>query len=150
MSLTVTVPGTPRGWRQNHTARGRAVQSYLVANASAWQRAAIALIRQQWGPREAMSGAVRLQVTGVFLRPKRLDCQHKRKPCSCPPEMLDGRPMPHTSTPDATNVHKLAEDALVKAGVLVDDRLVVEYSGSMRYAARGEAPCVCISVREMT
>tara|TARA_R110000803_G_scaffold76945_1_gene141732 strand:- start:578 stop:901 length:324 start_codon:yes stop_codon:yes gene_type:complete len=60
--------------------------------------------------------------------------------------VLAGEGLPYTSTPDATNVHKLAEDALVKARVIEDDRLVCEYGGSARYAARGEDAHVRVSV----
>lgn len=143
--MTFTIPGDPRGWRQNHTARGRGTTSYLVDNAKAWQKNAIALMRFAWGCRPPMDGASCVRVEGVFARPQRLDCPHKRA-CSCGPEMRSGESVPHLTTPDATNVHKLAEDALVKAGVLLDDRYVCEYSGAMRYAANNEQPHVRVTV----
>lgn len=149
--LTIVIPGHPRGWRQNHAGRvvGRGkviVSSYLTLNAAEWQKDAIRRMRYAWGSRPPMDGALSLRVDGVWPRPARLDCQHKRQPCSCSPEVLAGEGLPYTSTPDATNVHKLAEDALTKSRVIEDDRLVCEYGGSARYAARGEDAHVRVSV----
>ena len=55
--------------------------------------------------------------------------------------------MPHVSTPDATNVFKLVEDALVGARVLVDDRLVSSTGFDKRYAAIGEDARVEVELR---
>jgi len=140
------VPGQPRGWRQNHTARGKVVQSYLVDNAKAWQKMAVALMRQQWTG-EPLTCGVRVYVEGVFPRPNYFDCDHKRKPCSCPPEMLNGEPRDHLTTPDLTNVFKLAEDALVRARVLGDDKTVCSTGADARYAAAGCDPYVMVTMQ---
>lgn len=113
-----------------------------------WKANAVKLITAAWKGDPPITGPVLLDVVAVFPRTKGLDCRHKRKPCSCTPEKLDGRSIPHTSTPDRTNILKLAEDAVVAAGVIEDDRLV--WGGTKptvkRYAATGEEPGVTITV----
>lgn len=153
--MIITIPGQPRGWRQNHTGRavGRGpnakviVTSYLVENAAKWQKDAVHLIRRAWGSTPTMDCALSLRVEAVWARPGYMECSHKRKPCSCAPEHLAGVSLPYLGVPDLTNVYKLAEDALVKAGVIEDDRLVCESSGVARYAARGEEAHVEITIQ---
>jgi len=149
MSETFTIPGPPAGWRTQHSGRhvgkGKVIVTTRLADpGDGWQKAAIARLRFAYRGKP-MTGPLRIRVDGVYPRPKRLDCPHVRA-CSCGPEMLTGEAQWFTSTPDATNVHKLAEDALVKAGVIEDDRLVCDYGGSARYAAKGEDPHVRITI----
>jgi Holliday junction resolvase RusA-like endonuclease len=151
--LIFTIPGSPCGWRTQHTGRhlGRgkvAVSTRLANPGRSWQTNAIRIMREAYKG-ETLSGPLSVSVSQVFARPKRLDCHHVRA-CSCGPERLSGASQPYTSTPDATNVHKLAEDALTKAGVIEDDRMVCRYSGEARYAARDEHPHVQISVEILT
>jgi len=159
MSHTFTIPGKPAGWRIQYRAyvigkKKARVDTRLADNAEAWQKPAIVRLRMAWGSRAPLTGPLKVEVYAVFPRAKHHDCQHtprgwdpsRTKPCSCPPEKLDGRALWHTSTSDYTNVKKLAEDALTKAGVIEDDRLTCVPGGLARYAARGEEPHVRIVV----
>lgn len=47
---------------------------------------------------------------------------------------------------DATNLGKAAEDAVVQAGLLLDDRLCVEVQARKGYAAKGQAASVEVQV----
>ena len=142
--LRVVIPGTPRGWRQVKVSHNF---SRLTDNALAWQQDAIARMKWAHGSRPPVHDPVRLEILALFPRPKDFDCTHKRKPCSCPPEKLDGRARPHASTPDLTNIVKLAEDAVTRAGVIHDDCLVGGQVNDKRYAAADEEPGVYITLR---
>jgi len=167
--LTITIPGQPVAWgivlsgrivgkdkrgqpliacKANLRTRPKKSKKPKTEFPRGWRDMASRLMALHWkGP--PMEGPMLLDVEAVFPRPKSLDCQHKRQPCSCPSEKLDGRAMPHTSRGDRTNIVKLAEDALVHAGVIEDDRWV--YGGTKpplkRYAARGEDAHVKVTIQ---
>ena len=141
------IPGEPRGWRVQIAVRGGKPFTRLADNAQSWRDDAVMHIGIRWSSGGFRRPAIRpgplvLHVQAVFTRPKRMDCGHTRKPCSCPPEKLDGRSLPHTSTPDMTNILKLAEDSLKLAGVIDDDRWVCRQSTNKRYAEINEEPHV--------
>ena len=143
--LTLTIPGPPRGWRQQKVTHN---YSKLAPNPERWQIDAIVRIRYAYqGP--ALECPVELEIEALMQRPGSFDCTHTSRPrrCACGPAELDGAARPHTSTPDLTNILKLAEDALVKAGVLVDDRYVTRQITSKRYAARDEPVGVTLTLR---
>ncbi len=159
--VTFVIPGEPAGWRIQYVprkvGRGRIAKVFvdtpLSDVAQRWQKPAIKQLRYERGP--TIHGPVSVSVYSVWPRNKDHDCTHtprgwdpgRKKPCPCPPEKLDGRARWKTSVPDHTNVFKLAEDALVKAGVIEDDRAQVLPGGVDRFARRGEEPHVRIVVR---
>ena len=158
---TFIIPGKPAGWRIQYVPRkvGRGAKAKVFVDtplsdvAKRWQKPAIQQLRLEHRG-DPITGPMRIEVWAVWPRIVDHDCTHsprgwdpaRTKPCSCPPEKLDGRARWHTSTPDYTNVYKLAEDALSKAGVIDDDRYQCKQGGSDRYAARGEEPHVRIVV----
>ena len=154
--IVFRIPGEPRGWRVNTNTRGGFASTHLTKHAKAWRADAVRLLTLRVGNLQPLEDALFIRVDAVFARPKRLDCSHSPS-CStrdesarlCAPHVVAGASQHHLSTPDATNVHKLAEDALVKAGVIRDDRFVARYAGSKRYARRGEEPFVEITVRPL-
>lgn len=109
--------------------------AYTPAPTAAWEAKAAWLARNAWSARPPHDGAVSLDVLAVASRPKRL----LRR---CDP---DDR-MWRTSKPDGDNVLKAVADALVNAGVLRDDVLVVDWRVRCLYAARGEGPRVEVAL----
>lgn len=150
--LRVVIPGTPRGWRQVKVSHNF---SRLTDNALAWQQDAIARMKWAHGSRPPIHDPVRLEILALFPRPQDFDCQHKPIRCPdrppgkrlCPPEKMSGAARPHASTPDLTNIVKLAEDAVTRAGVIHDDCLVGGQVNDKRYAAADEEPGVYITLR---
>lgn len=144
MTHTFTIHGKPAGWRIVHNTQGKTVRTNLVKNAKAWRKRAVKSIRAAWDG-VVVDEPAEVRVLALFPRPKRLTCSHKRE-CSCSGPAVTGERVPYATTPDATNVHKLAEDALVVAGVLSDDRIVYRYSGECWYAGADEEPMVVVAV----
>ena len=143
------IPGEPAGWRnQSSVVRGKP-RHRLAKPAAHWQGLAVAMLAEEWGDEPALTGPLHVGVEAVFARPKRLECSHQRKPCSCSQRILLGLPEPHVGTPDATNLLKLAEDALTRAGIIEDDRFVCQGERRKRYAARGEPAHTRIEVWEV-
>jgi Holliday junction resolvase RusA-like endonuclease len=128
----------------------------LAAPARSWQSVAVGLLADEWDGAAPLDGPLYVGVEAVFARPQRLECSHK-PPCvdrawekvRCSTRVLAGVAEPHVGVPDLTNIFKLAEDALTRAGVIVDDRLVCQQESSKRYARRGEQPHVTIEVAEL-
>jgi len=149
------IPGEPVGWRHQHSVVGGKPRARLSKCAKAWTLDAVPLLQIAWGSRAPIEQAVELVVTARFRRPGSLECGHRPLKCRdrpedkrlCEPAVVAGLSKWHTSTPDATNVKKLAEDALVRAGILADDRWVCSQSATKRYAQRGDEPEVYVSVR---
>jgi Holliday junction resolvase RusA-like endonuclease len=73
----------------------------------------------------------RADIVAVFSRPKRL--LRKKDPCCR---------IYHGSKPDIDNVAKSVLDSLVMAGVIRDDKQVVELFVRSVYASKEEGPCV--------
>jgi Holliday junction resolvase RusA-like endonuclease len=96
----------------------------------------------------AFEGPVELEIVAVFERPKHMLCQHKRQPCSCPPEKLQAQRIVHTQKPDWDNVAKIVCDVLQRSAVLTDDSQVVRGSTTKLWAAVGENPHVLVTIKE--
>lgn len=132
MVLAFTVGGQPSGWALRTTRHGR---NYTPEKQRSWGAVATELARAAWNGAAPINGPVRIEVLAVLSRPKRL-CRRKDDP---------GRAV-CLANPDCTNVQKLVEDAITRAGVWVDDALVTESSTRKVYAAIGEAPGVHVRV----
>jgi Holliday junction resolvase RusA-like endonuclease len=96
-------------------------------------------MREAWKGRAALDEPVVLEVHAVAARPKRL--MRKSDP--------DGRVV-RTTKPDGDNVLKSAADALVQAGVLRDDVVVVIWTCVCEYAAKGEEPRVEVRLTRLS
>lgn len=118
--------GRPRVFTIGGKARG-----VTPAKTRTWEADAAALLAERWAGRPSHAEPVTLLVLAVKSRPGQL---MRRKD-------HDGR-IWRPKKPDADNVGKCACDALVIAGVLRDDALVVALAVSSLYAAKGEAPRV--------
>jgi len=135
--LQLRVPGPPVGKGRPRVVRnGGTVHAYTPEATRRWERKARKLMQEAWGGQEPLDEPVLLEVYAVAARPKRL----MRK--SDPDERL-----PRTTKPDGDNVLKSAADAFVKARVLRDDALIVEWRCLSLYAAKGERPRTEMSVR---
>lgn len=139
--LRVVVPGTPVGkGRPRVGRRGRThwAQVHQDPKSQSWEGAASVIARAAYGARAAMADAVEVRVAAVARRPDRLN--RRKDP--------DHR-LWRTSKPDIDNVVKSALDALVLAGVLVDDTLVARLRAESLFTARGEGPAVEIEVWQL-
>lgn len=126
------IPGDPipKG-RPRVALRGGRAMAYTPRRTELWEATAATLIRAQRGPLPPLAGPVKLTVEAVARRPKRL-----RRRADDPFRVW--RP----TRPDIDNVAKAVMDALVLAGVLLDDGQVVYLVGLSWYAAKAAGPVV--------
>lgn len=94
--------------------RGGYARAYTPAATARWEKAAAILLQAQWR-REALAEPVAVHIDAIVKRPGRL---HRKKD----PDGLLISP----TFPDADNVAKAVLDAMQKAGVLKDDKFVVD------------------------
>jgi Holliday junction resolvase RusA-like endonuclease len=94
----------------------------------AWMEAAVVMLREQ-RQGEAIVGPVSVEIVAIWPMPK-------ARPAWCDRERWALRKVnggiAYATKPDADNVAKIVLDALVEAGVLADDRFVVELNMSKR------------------
>lgn len=147
--LSVAIPGKPVGAGRPRVVRTRsgASHTYMPDSSTAWEAAAVYVLRREWGGREPLRGAVVVELEAVFARPKGLTPREQGGTMTKATRAeLDAAWGDHAgrgpcgSKPDVDNVAKLAMDALVKAGVVVDDASVVDLRARKAWAALGEAP----------
>lgn len=140
--LQIVVLGDPVGKGRPRMAviNGHA-RAYTPAPTASWEGRAASIARAAWlggrVTRAPHEGPVAVTIRAVASRPGRL--LRRKDP--------DGR-LWRTAKPDLDNCCKAVLDALVRAGVLRDDVLVVELVAQSLYAARDEGPCVEVYVRE--
>lgn len=133
--LRLSIPGEPVGKGRPRAAviAGHA-RLYTPSNTAAWEGKAATLARNAWGS-GPLDEPVAVTVRAVAVRPQRL--LRRKDP--------EGR-LWRTSKPDLDNCIKAVLDALVNAGVLRDDVLVVSLVAQSLYTARDEGPCVEVLV----
>lgn len=94
----------------------------------AWMEAAVTMLREQ-RQGEPIAEPIQLEVVAYWPLPK-------TRPAWCDKERWRLRKetggIPYATKPDIDNVGKIVLDALVEAGVLADDRFVVELQLSKR------------------
>ena len=112
-----------------------------------WESMAANVLREAWS-QEPLAGPVTVSVLVSMPRPLRLICSHVRT-CSCSSLVKSGAATVHTGKPDLDNLIKAALDALVRAGVVEDDRQVVGIAATKHYAAVGATPGVTFAVTPM-
>jgi Holliday junction resolvase RusA-like endonuclease len=155
IDLRATIPGKPVGAGRPRVVRGHDGKShtYMPDTSTAWEAAAVYVLRREWGGREPLRGAIAVGIEAVFARPKGLlprahGGTMTRAMLLDLDELWGGyiQRLPCGNKPDVDNVAKLAMDALVKAGVVLDDCAVVELHCRKAWAAIGEQPCLEVVV----
>ena len=146
MILTVTIPGPPvaKG-RPKFARRGKFVTTYTPDATVAWEDKAIVAFRGAYkGP--PLDVAVRLEVLAIAGRTKGMIPKPggtlSSRALAADPGLL-GRQWRLTK-PDGDNVLKCVGDALVSAGVVRDDTVIVRWQVDSLTAARDEGPCVVV------
>lgn len=100
-----------------------------------WRRA-VADAGRAWlvdNPQGPLSGPVQLDVTFRFPATKSDPHRHH-----------------HATMPDASKVLRATEDALVSAGLIVDDRLICDLSVTKLWCDVNETPGAQITLRDLT
>jgi len=145
MEFVCIIPLEPRSWSRNRTNRGRV---YRDPKDTAWKRGAVPLLRV--AAREACwvrdGGPVVVEIVQVFKRPKgRPTMVHGgERVAEVPREVWATGERVRLVTLCGKDVDRLASlplDALVDAGVLLDDGQVVELRVSKWWAASGRGAC---------
>ena len=138
--LHIRIPGPPVGDQRPRVVQrrdGKGTMTYKPERSSAWTSDALALLAAHRPP-EPLDEPLVLEVVAVMPRPQRL-CR-KSDPKArvwC------------LGKPDGDNVLKLVQDAIVKAGIIVDDTRIVVASVRKVHAAIEplEQPHVEINLR---
>ena len=144
MRWTHTIPGTPIGKGSvrvqtmvpKEPGRKPFSRTYPDPRSDAWERAAAQEFALEWRPRAPLDCPIILLVEATFPRTKAKTWKRKRMTA-----------FPHTVKPDASNVLKAVEDALVKGGVMVDDNRIFDSRCVKRYAGEGFEPGVRVTLR---
>ena len=127
MTADYTIGLVPRGASRPRAARGGG-RVYMPPEHRAWMDAAVTMLREQ-RQGEAIAGPVSVEIVAVWPMPK-------ARPAWCDRERWKRRDetlgIPYATKPDADNVSKIVLDALVEAGILEDDRFVVDLNMSKR------------------
>ena len=123
MTADYTIGLVPRGASRPRAARGGG-RVYMPPEHRAWTDAAVTMLREQ-RQGEAIAGPVSVEIVAYWPLPK-------TRPAWCDKERWGLRKVnggiAYATKPDADNVGKIVLDALVDAGILADDRFVVELS----------------------
>lgn len=132
---SATIPGEPIGkGRPRATVRGGFVRTYTPKRTADWERDAAVMLANKWSG-APLEGPASVSLLALFPRPQRMIW--KRKPM--PRE-------PFTRSPDVDNVAKAVLDALEKAGVLSNDKLVWSLDCVALYCDGDESPRVIVRV----
>lgn len=125
MKWTCTIHGQPvaKGRPRAYVRGGRA-RMHTPEKTQRWEAYAALVMYDRW-ERDPLDGPVAVTIRAIAHRPGRL----KRKK---DPDGLIWR----TTKPDADNVAKAALDAMEKAGIVADDRQVVDLRVLSLYAER--------------
>ena len=132
---SATIPGEPIGkGRPRATVRGGFVKTYTPKKTADWERGAAAVLSGKWsGP--PLDGPVSVGLLALFPRPKRMVWKRRAMPRE-----------PFIRSPDVDNVAKAVLDALEKAGVLSNDKLVWSLDCVALYCDGTEEPRVVVRV----
>ncbi len=141
-SLRLTLPGAPRGkvrhrsaipwnWVFKWIASGKVGRkpiphNYNDSRYEAWEDSLAFSLRVAWAPRPPLDEPCQLLLVTFFPRPK----SRTRK-------TLPNPRYPHTSVPDNDNVQKAIQDALQKAGVVVNDSRIFD-TRTVKWVCSGE------------
>ena len=132
---TFQILGEPVGeGRPRFARRGAHVHTHSAPKSAQWRALAAAQMAQEWA-QDARSECVEVSIHAYCRRPKSAP---KREPG----ELL------RAVKPDVDNIAKSALDALVEAGVIVDDTQCTDLHTRRRTCALGQAPHVRIVIHE--
>lgn len=134
-----TIGGDPVPKARTAFAIGGIARVALAQKTKKWEGTAAAMLQEAWGSLPTIDTPHRIEVWAISSRPKLL----MRK------KDHDGL-MLRTKKPDASNVLKSAEDALVKAGVIADDALFVTAMCHSLYTEKDGSPRVIILIEPVT
>ena len=123
MTIGYTIGLVPRGASRPRAARGGG-RVYMPPEHRAWMEAAVVMLREQ-RQGEPFACPVAVEIVAFWPLPK-------SRPAWCTRERWKDRVatlgIPYATKPDADNVGKIVLDAMVEAGLLEDDRFVVQLS----------------------
>ncbi len=123
MTIGYTIGLVPRGASRPRAARGGG-RVYMPPEHRAWMEAAVVMLREQ-RQGEPFACPVAVEIVAYWPLPK-------SRPAWCTRERWKDRVatlgIPYATKPDADNVGKIVLDAMVEAGLLDDDRFVVQLS----------------------
>lgn len=134
VTLTVTIPGTPRpqgSLRLIRATAGHEVAHYPEHVIEHRNTVALAL-KTTWADREPYAGPVTLDCLFTMPRPKAHYGTGKNSG-----RLKPGAPAHHAQMPDADKLTRLICDALVAAGVLIDDCQITTVRGRKQWGERG-------------
>lgn len=145
--LAFTLVGEPVPYRYELVGPPNARRIADAKRYRQWKADAVARLKR-WAIEVKPSIPVRVPV--VFAVASWLDRPRKMQtfatiegqPVAVPEGWRGPGRVPCLAPGDATNLGKAAEDAVVQAGLLLDDRLCVEVQTRRGYAAAGEPGCV--------
>lgn len=118
--LNTFIPGKPVP--QGKLVAGRFVKAHYPKHVTDYRAYVVGMIQQVWG-RPAISDPVAVSVTYSMPRPKSHYRTGRKSHL-----LRDGAGILHTQTPDVDKLLRLTFDALALAGVIVDDKQVVQVS----------------------
>ena len=138
---TLIIEGQPVAYmRPRAAARGRKATVYTPAKLEQWYQSSAVQLRLQWGATPPLTGPLRVDVVAVCARPASLPASLKSIGFTSASWRACTERTPKLTAPDADNFLKSALDALQRAGVIHDDRLVVDARVVKCHAAPGEDP----------
>lgn len=129
--LRITVPGQPRPQGSMQAMLSRSTGQPLLRYSSTTvehRNHVVETIARQWAQREALTGAVAVDATFAFARPKSHYGTGRNAGI-----VKDSSPVWHTGTPDTDKLMRLIGDALHIAGVLKDDSQITLWRGNKKW-----------------
>jgi len=136
--LTCHIPGKPVAKQRPRMTRDG--HAYTPAATRQWERYAATLLGHCWHPRDPLDAPVVVEIVVVLPRPK-------TRPNSLAAHAWMATGCPAIGRSDVDNFAKAGLDAMVKAGVIVDDTRVVDLRARKVYADPGQGPGVVVTMR---
>lgn len=120
----------PKGSKRAFVVKGRAVTVDASPKTKPWERLIRDRISAEWeGP--PLDGPIEMTLTFQLVRPQSVSAKKRPWPCV---------------RPDGSKLQRAVEDALVAAGAINDDALIVSWTGQKVY---GNEPGVEIEIRKL-
>jgi Holliday junction resolvase RusA-like endonuclease len=130
--------GDPLGKQRPQFARvGKFIRTFTPDQTVNWEDAAAWIMAAQWEG-APLNTPLKLTIRAVKNRTQALMAK----------KYADGR-IWRPKKPDGDNVLKIAADAMIKAGVIRDDAIIVDWRVLCFYSGRDEGPCVEIEFAEI-
>jgi len=134
----LTLELEPKGkGRPRVTFKGGYARAYTPASTAKWEKAAVTIMRRQWKSGPIMA-PVRVHIDAIAKRPLRL-CRKKD------PEGL----LIRAALPDPDNVAKAVLDAMQKAGLIDNDKQVIDLRIRSLYSEKSSPGRVIIAIEQV-